>query len=35
MFLRCFEPPEGVAGVPVSVEELHGLAGVVQHMLSR
>ena len=34
MFLGCLKPPEGVAGVPVPVEELDRLAGVVQHMLS-
>jgi hypothetical protein len=35
MFLRCFETPEWVGSVPVPVEELYRLAGIVQHVLSR
>ena len=33
VLLRRLQPPEGVAGVPVPVEELDGLAGVVEHVL--
>jgi hypothetical protein len=32
MFLGSLEPPERVGGVPVPVEELDGLARVVQHV---
>jgi hypothetical protein len=32
MFLGSLEPPEWVSGVPVPVEELDGLARVVQHV---
>ena len=35
MLLGCLEPPEGVGGVPVPIEELNRLAGIVQHVLSR
>ena len=35
MLLGCLEAPEWVGGVPVPVEELDRLAGVVQHVLSR